>query len=122
MTEFFTEQDKRNLEALFRAKEDSEVLDAGRRLNEYREEAEPIVLAELRARGLKLPPSDIEEVPHRHSAPKCDECGNDVAVEMLGRSLVGVCAQCGAIPVGTTLPRAPVHGWRGGKRVIDAGS
>jgi len=69
-------------DSIWHSKTDDELLDAANALSDYTEEGEQIIRAELRRRGLALPPPGIGH---------CSQCGrslhaNDPGVE---------CAQCG---------------------------
>src|SRR2546428_12181014 len=69
-------------EAIWAAKTDDELLEAGGELSEYTEEGERIIRAELQRRGLPQPDPPIGE---------CSRCGRSIARSHLHDE----CSQCG---------------------------
>jgi hypothetical protein len=87
---------------LWRAKTDEELIEASQELSEYTEEGERIIRAELRRRGLAVPPPPISKCPScgrsisGGAGDECAQCGEPYPPDIL-RALGAVAAQ-GARP------------------------
>ncbi len=98
-------------ESRWRQRPDADVVDAGRRLHEYTDEGQAIVVAELRRRGLPVPEGPAAELPPPVPRTGCAACGHDTGPDDR------YCASCGEPLAGTpparprgTAPRGPLVG------------
>lgn len=86
---------------------DADIVDAARRLHDYTDEGQAIILAELQRRGLA--PGAVETKAPPPARPRCPQCGSNVGPED------GFCARCGA-PVAVTATAAA--GGRAGSPIV----
>lgn len=85
---------------------DADIVDAARRLHEYTDEGQAIILSELQRRGLAPGSVAAEEPPP--AKPRCPRCGSSVDGE------ANFCANCGAPLTGT----APVTTGNAGSPIV----